>query len=170
MLWSVFALWLVLSFPLSSLTHLLLFSLFSIHLSDSPYIFCCPICCATLLFLHLLCSLPPSFLSFSASALKLDLNGWGHAELSTVWSYGLYFSANCWGCASNGNFLFCNLRRITGLGENWGEFAENKDRLIDRRTKGLEVRQHSMAKERKSAAFMYVWIGVGDMAKILYFI
>lgn len=102
MLWSAFALWLGArySFPLSCLSPFFSYSfslpfvpfciLSSMYLPDSPYLFYLPICLTTLSFMFSVPLFTAAFLSLSASELKMDLNGWGHGELSTRWSYGCY--------------------------------------------------------------------------------
>ncbi len=93
----------VLSFP-ASLPSSLLHSLsplfpsafspesFSSYLFDSPYLFFVSLSFSSFFFLFnsSIHSLLSFFLSFFASEPKIDLNGWGHGELSTLWSYGRY--------------------------------------------------------------------------------
>lgn len=101
-LWSVFALWLAARCSPFPSQHLPLLLLFNLSPLCSPLhsfwflllVFLClslPFLPTLFLFLPFPSSFfPPSFLSFSASELKMDLNGWGHGGLSTLWSYGCY--------------------------------------------------------------------------------
>lgn len=87
---------------------------FSLHLLwlSLPFL-CHPIYLPALHFSLSISPFIPIFfpLSFLASELKINLNGWGHGELSTLRSYGCYRLSLQLRMRLSGNSVFCILRR-----------------------------------------------------------